>query len=50
MVMEYEFDFLPVGEGEKSGDAICLRYSDDGCQTWTVGVIDRVLGIPVKNW
>ena len=40
MVMEYEFDFLPVGEGEKSGDAICLRYSDDGCQTWTVGVID----------
>jgi len=38
--MEYEIDFLPVGEGEKSGDAICLRYSSDGGTTWTVGIVD----------
>ncbi|MEJ1388069.1 MAG: hypothetical protein RPU12_09145 [Candidatus Sedimenticola sp. (ex Thyasira tokunagai)] len=38
--MEYEIDFLPVGEGNKSGDAICLRYSYDNCNTWHVGVID----------
>jgi len=38
--MLYEIDFLPVGEGEKSGDAICLRYSDDNGETWRVGVID----------
>src|SRR6266496_3761017 len=24
--MGYEIDFLPVGDGEKSGDAIALRY------------------------
>ena len=38
--MHYEIDFLPVGDGEKSGDAIALRYSSDGGATWTIGVID----------
>lgn len=38
--MEYEIDFLPVGDGEKSGDAICLRYSFDDGESWHVGVID----------
>jgi beta-lactamase superfamily II metal-dependent hydrolase len=38
--MLYEIDFLPVGEGEQSGDAICLRYSLDEGLTWYVGVID----------
>ena len=38
--MEYEIDFLPVGDGEKSGDAICLRYSYDDGNSWHVGVID----------
>lgn len=26
--MEYEVDFLPVGDGERGGDAICLRYGN----------------------
>ena len=26
--MDFEVDFLPVGNGEKSGDAIALRYGD----------------------
>lgn len=38
--MLYEVDFLPVGDGESSGDAICLRYSSDNGNTWIVGVID----------
>ena len=38
--MEYEIDFIPVGEGSKSGDAICLRYSYDDGVSWHVGVID----------
>ncbi len=38
--MLYEIDFLPVGEGEQSGDAICLRYSFDQGTNWSVGVID----------
>lgn len=38
--MLYEIDFLPVGDGESSGDAICLRYSYDQGLTWFVGVID----------
>jgi beta-lactamase superfamily II metal-dependent hydrolase len=38
--MDYEIDFLPVGEGERSGDAICLRYTCDGGSSWYVGVID----------
>lgn len=28
--MKYEIEFLPVGNGEKSGDAIIVRYEDDG--------------------
>lgn len=40
MLMLYEVDFLPVGNGESSGDAICLRYSTDNGNSWTVGVID----------
>lgn len=38
--MLYEVDFLPVGDGKSSGDAICLRYSADDGNTWVVGVID----------
>jgi beta-lactamase superfamily II metal-dependent hydrolase len=34
----YEIDFLPVGNGEKSGDAIALRYGTSG--EYTVMVID----------
>ncbi len=26
--MDYEVDFHPVGDGERSGDAICLRFGD----------------------
>lgn len=26
----YEIDFLPVGKGERSGDAICIRYGVSG--------------------
>jgi beta-lactamase superfamily II metal-dependent hydrolase len=26
--MPYEIDYIPVGEGEKSGDAICLRFGN----------------------
>jgi len=36
----YEIDFLPVGDGESSGDAICLRYSFDQGLSWHVGIID----------
>lgn len=28
MDMNFEIDFLPVGDGEKSGDAICFRYGN----------------------
>jgi hypothetical protein len=28
--MAYEIDFLPVGDGSKSGDAIALRYGNLG--------------------
>lgn len=38
--MLYEVDFMPVGEGECSGDAICIRYSNDEGNTWHVGVVD----------
>ena len=38
--MKFEIDFLPVGNGEKSGDAIALRYSSDGGESWRVGVVD----------
>jgi beta-lactamase superfamily II metal-dependent hydrolase len=36
--MPFEIDFLPVGSGQSSGDAIALRYHD-GTQ-WRVMVID----------
>jgi beta-lactamase superfamily II metal-dependent hydrolase len=36
--MAFEIDFLPVGGGTKSGDAICLRYGDTYSQT--IHVID----------
>jgi len=36
----YELDFLPVGDGEKGGDAISFRHSSDGGENWFVGVID----------
>jgi beta-lactamase superfamily II metal-dependent hydrolase len=40
--MQYEIDYIPVGEGEKSGDAICLRYGNLAGQRseQTVIVID----------
>src|SRR5580693_7124870 len=28
MAQGYEIDFLPVGDGERTGDAIVLRYGD----------------------
>lgn len=34
----YEIDFMPVGNGSKSGDAICLRYGNEG--NWRIHVID----------
>ena len=34
----YEIEFLPVGNGASSGDAIVMRYVEDG--QWRVGVID----------
>ena len=36
--MAYEIDFLAVGDGERSGDAIALRYSDG--RTYRIHVID----------
>lgn len=36
--MPYEIEFHPVGDGERSGDAITLRYWDGS--TWRVMVID----------
>lgn len=38
--MLYEIDFLPVGNGESSGDAMCMRFSEDSGETWQIGVID----------
>jgi len=37
--MEYEIDFLPVGEESKGGDAICFRYWDANTPPF-VGIID----------
>lgn len=37
--MEYEIDFLPVGEESKGGDAICFRYWDATTPQF-VGIID----------
>ena len=36
----YEIDFLAVGEGERSGDAIALRYTIPGRSEPVVGIID----------
>jgi beta-lactamase superfamily II metal-dependent hydrolase len=38
--MAYEIDFLPVGDGERSGDAIALRFGDLQAGQQTVVVID----------
>ncbi len=40
--MGYEIDFLAVGDGEKSGDAIAIRYGNlfGGREEQTVVVID----------
>ncbi len=38
--MQYEIDYLAVGEGEKSGDAIALRFGDILNGTQSVVVID----------
>jgi len=37
-MMNYEIDFLPVGNGGKSGDAICLRWEENN--KYKVMVID----------
>jgi len=37
--MNYEIDFLPVGNGEKSGDAICIRWQENN-DKYKVMVID----------
>jgi beta-lactamase superfamily II metal-dependent hydrolase len=36
--MPYEVEFLPVGDGAKSGDAIVLRYHDGNA--WRVMIVD----------
>lgn len=40
--MEHEVDFLPVGDGERGGDAICFRYGyfDGNRDQYVVVVID----------
>src|SRR5262249_2110667 len=40
----YELDFHAVGEGERSGDAITLRYTIPGQDEPIVGVIDAGFG------
>ena len=43
--MAYEVDFLPVGQGEKSGDAIAMRFGDfSRPESQTVVVIDGGFG------
>ena len=37
--MPYEVDFMNVGDGERSGDAIALRYRDDD-GAWKVMIVD----------
>jgi beta-lactamase superfamily II metal-dependent hydrolase len=37
-MVSYEVDFLAVGKGERSGDAIALRYEIDG--NYTIHVVD----------
>jgi beta-lactamase superfamily II metal-dependent hydrolase len=36
--MGFEIDFMPVGDGEKNGDAIALRYGQPG--NYTIYVVD----------
>lgn len=36
----FEFDFLPVGDGERSGDAICVRFTGPSNGSYVHGVID----------
>ena len=36
--MGYEIDFMPVGSGERSGDAIAIRYGEYGA--YTIHVVD----------
>ena len=36
----FEFDFLPVGDGERSGDAICVRFTSPTNGSYIHGVID----------
>ena len=38
ILTHYEIDFLPVGDGNTSGDAIAIRYSDG--ETWKTMVYD----------
>ncbi len=38
--MNYEIDFLPVGNGDTSGDAIAVRYCEDGTNDYKIIVID----------
>ncbi len=38
--MNYEIDFLPVGNGDTSGDAIAIRYVEDGTDDYKIMVID----------
>lgn len=38
--MNYEIDFLPVGNGEKSGDAICIRWQEENNDKYKVMVVD----------
>ncbi|SDG21878.1 hypothetical protein [Thalassobaculum litoreum] len=38
--MQIEIEFLPVGSGAKSGDAIVLRYWDATVDRWRVMVVD----------
>ena len=38
--MNYEIDFLPVGNGDSSGDAIAIRYTEEGSSNYTIMVID----------
>ncbi len=32
MITSYEIEFLPVGNGEKSGDCILFHYFEDGIE------------------
>lgn len=39
-ITAYEIDFLPVGNGDRSGDAIAVRWKEAGAQTHKVLVYD----------